>query len=358
MYNPTYLMNATVSPDGAWMLPPSAYHSIPGVTHAARAGLYPTSIYLSSYESIRGTYVGIDRLDLPHVLNYRADYASEPLGTLMNRLAVHEDGVLVSEDFLRENRLEVGDTIPMVITLVDLFDEETTLRADFYVAGTYRYFPTVYEVHDQKTAVIGNLDYVYSQVGGPELHDIWLKTEPDADRSALQRGVADLKVYVFKWRDARETLTTEQAQPERVGTLGTLTIGFLAAATFSGIGLLIYNYASLQERLFRFSILRAVGLTRRQIVVQVAIEYALVMAYGVAGGIGTGVWAALWFVPYFQAAEGNALRPPPMVPAIAWSDIGVICASFAGILILAQITILLAALRRGVFQSLRLGDRE
>ena len=30
----------------------------------------------------------------------------------------------------------------------------------------------------------------------------------------------------------------------------------------------------------------------------------------------------------------------------------------AGVLILAQITILLAALRKGVFQSLRLGDRE
>ena len=121
---------------------------------------------------------------------------------------------------------------------------------------------------------------------------------------------------------------------------------------------MIYNYASLQERLFRFSILRAVGLTRRQIVIQVAIEYTLVMAYGVVGGTGIGIWAALWFVPYFQATEGNALRPPPMIPTIAWGDIGLICASFAGVLILAQITLLLAALRKGVFQSLRLGDRE
>jgi ABC-type antimicrobial peptide transport system permease subunit len=153
-------------------------------------------------------------------------------------------------------------------------------------------------------------------------------------------------------------MRTEMAQPERVGTLGTLAIGFLAAATFSGIGLLIYNYASLQERLFRFSILRAVGLAREQIVAQVAIEYVLVMAYGVVGGTGIGVWAALWFVPYFQATEGGALRPPPMIPTIAWGDMGAICASFAGVLILAQITLLLAALRKGVFQSLRLGDRE
>jgi ABC-type lipoprotein release transport system permease subunit len=276
----------------------------------------------------------------------------------MNRLAAHEDGVLISERFLRENRLEVGDRIPTYVVLVDLFGQETSVRTDFVVAGTFRYFPTVYEHHDQKTAIVGNLDYLYARLGGPELHDIWLATEPNADKSVLQHRVAELKVYVREWRDARETLITQLAQPERVGTLGTLAVGFLAAATFSGIGLLVYNYASLQERLFRFSILRAVGLTRRQIVLQVAIEYTLVMAFGVVGGTGIGVWAALWFVPYFQAMEGGALRPPPMIATIAWGEIGTICAVFAGVLILAQITLLLAALREGVFQSLRLGDRE
>jgi hypothetical protein len=242
--------------------------------------------------------------------------------------------------------------------LVDLFDKQTSLRTELYVAGTFRIFPTVYEQHDQETALIGNLDYLYGQVGGPELHDLWFKTEPDADPALLQAEVAERQVYVREWRDARAILATEVAQPERVATLGTLAIGFLAAAAFSGIGLLIYNYASLQERLFRFSILRAVGLTRPQLVLQVAIEYTLVMAYGVVGGTGIGVWAALWFVPYFQAPEGGMLRPPPMIASIAWRDIGVICALFAGVLILAQITLLLSALRKGVFQSLRLGDRE
>jgi ABC-type antimicrobial peptide transport system permease subunit len=252
----------------------------------------------------------------------------------------------------------VGDKIPLFVILVDLFDEETSVRSDFTVAGTFRYFPTVYEQHDSKTAIIGNLDYLFDQLGGPELHDIWLRTRPDADKSQLQASVAELKVYVQNWLDARETLTTQLAQPERVATLGTLAIGFLAAATFAGIGLLIYNYASLQERLFRFSILRALGLTRSQIVLQVAVEYAIVMAFGVIGGTAIGVWAGQWFIPFFQAAEGVALRPPPMVPIIAWREIGLICIAFASVLVLAQVILLLAALRKGVFQSLRMGDRE
>jgi hypothetical protein len=47
-----------------------------------------------------------------------------------------------------------------------------------------------------------------------------------------------------------------------------------------------------------------------------------------------------------------------MVPIVAWKDIGLICAAFALALILAQTIMLLAALRRGVFQTLRMGDRE
>jgi hypothetical protein len=47
-----------------------------------------------------------------------------------------------------------------------------------------------------------------------------------------------------------------------------------------------------------------------------------------------------------------------MLSTIAWGDIGVICAAFAGVLIVAQITLLPAALLKGVCQSLRLGDSE
>jgi hypothetical protein len=39
-----------------------------------------------------------------------------------------------------------------------------------------------------------------------------------------------VRVFVQQWVDVREELTEELAKPERVGILGTLTIGFIAAA--------------------------------------------------------------------------------------------------------------------------------
>ena len=380
MYNPAALSEARVPTDGAWMLPISSYLQIPGVIRAARVGIYPVTTQITSYQSARGTFIGIDRVDLPGVLFYRRDFSREPLGSLMNQLGIYRDAVLIPESLMELGRFEVGDKIALQIVLADLFDHKVALSAQFTVAGSFAAFPTFYETVTSQPimrpgrnqassgtnrieslptiAIVGNLDYLFEQVGGPELHDIWLGIEPDADSNVMHTQVTEMRVYVRDWREARQELQVEFAQPERVGTLGTLTVGFLAAATFAAIGLLIYNYASLQERLFRFSILRAVGISRLQVVAQVAVEYVILMIYGVAVGAGIAIGASRLFIPYFQAANKSGLRPPRMLPIVAWQEIGLICAAFALSLILAQTIMLLSALRRGVFQALRMGDRE
>jgi hypothetical protein len=47
-----------------------------------------------------------------------------------------------------------------------------------------------------------------------------------------------------------------------------------------------------------------------------------------------------------------------LLPLVAWEDIGRISAVFVLVLVVAQIAVVRAALRRGVFQALRMGDRE
>ena len=207
-------------------------------------------------------------------------------------------------------------------------------------------------------AVIGNLQYLYDQIGATYLHYLWFKIDPDSDPQIMKKEIGDLKVYINWWVDARESIAAEMARIERVGIFGVLTIGFLGAATLSGIGLMVYNYASLQERIFRFTILRAVGLSLRQLISQVGIEYVILMVYSIAGGAGIGALASGLFIPFFQASDQNVLRPPTLLPQIAWGHIARISAVFVAVLVLAQVVVVSAALRRGVFQALRMGDRE
>ncbi|MFN2129747.1 MAG: FtsX-like permease family protein [Anaerolineae bacterium] len=358
MLDPQYVEAGLIPPDGPWMLPVETYLSLPGVTAAARVGMYDASYHEQAGRNIQAVFLGVDRLDLPQVLYFRPDFARQPLGGLMNQLATQANGVLVSEGFMQEHHLQVDDAIQLRVVLVDVGANEISLSDRFTVVGSYRYFPTVYEKGNGDVVFVGNLEYLFQQAGGPEIHNIWLRTEPDADQRELARQVSDLGVRIKMWGDVRRAVSVEQARAERVGTLGTLTIGFLAAAAFSGIGLLIYNYASLQERLFRFTILRAVGLSLGQIVAQVVLEYVVLMAYGIVGGALVGASASQLFIPFFQAADQNVLRPPTMIPFVAWAEIARISGVFLIALVVAQTSVIGAALRRGVFQALRIGDSE
>jgi putative ABC transport system permease protein len=339
--------------EGAWVLPISSYLEIPGVRDAARVGMYSATMSIPGRRSIRGEFIGVDRLDAPRVLFFRSDFGTASLGELMNQLALREDAIILSDRVMARGGFEVGDKVPLRIDVADV-----PLETDFTIAGTYRYFPTVYEEAENRTAIIGNLEFLFEQIGATLLHNIWLKVDPDSDKEAMISEVEKMGVFIGRWVDSRDEIAERQAEVERVGIFGTLTIGFLGAAVLAGVGLLVYNYASLQERLFRFTILRAVGLSLLQVISQVSIEYLVLMIYSVAGGTAIGVWASAWFIPFFQAADSNVLNPPMIVPLIAWLDISKISAAFSITLIVAQIAVISAALRGGVFQALRMGDRE
>ena len=359
MYNPAFLGAGIIPSDGAWMLPITSYIELPDVTHAARVGMYDATIRLSSSQATTARYIGVDRLDAGEVLFFRPDFAREPLGGLMNRLASREDAVLLSEEIMARGQFEVGDRVPIKVVLVDLFEQETSLSTEFTIVGSYDYFATVFERGEEgQTAIIGNLDFLFEQVGGPQLHDIWLDIEPGADKDRLMTDIGAMRVHIMRWVEAREEIRKARSRAEHVGTFGMLTVSFLTAATASGIGLAIHNYASLRDRLSRFAILRAIGLSLRQALAQIAVEYGLLMLYSIGGGAAVGVWAARLFIPFFQAADKSVLHPPTLVSHVAWRDIGLISGAFALFMVATQIAVLSATLRKGVFRALRLGDQE
>jgi hypothetical protein len=55
-----------------------------------------------------GRLLGVDRLELSQVAFFRADFADESLGGLMNRLAVNPANLLVSRDFMNSQRFAGG----------------------------------------------------------------------------------------------------------------------------------------------------------------------------------------------------------------------------------------------------------
>lgn len=333
---------------GDWIPPTYEYAQTPGVAAATRVGSYSAEIRLPGNRT-RGRFLGIDRSDFARVAWFRRDLAGEPLGGLMNRLALAGPNVLVSERFYRENLLSVGDRMEIFV----LTDVGATVTEQFVVAGVYEHFPTVYE---DEVVIVGNLEYLFSFFPVTMPHNIWLRLQPGAASAAVLAAIpAVTGVDAIRKVGADAELDRQRAQMERVGVFGTLTVSFVMSALMAALGLLTYSYASLNERLFHFSVLRAIGMRRASVAAQVLLEYGILTAYGAVAGVLVGSYAAALFVPLFRVGSGPNAPLPPLLPVIAGEEILPMVIAFAGLMIVLELVVLSSALYRRIFVALRMG---
>ena len=333
---------------GDWIPPATEYGEMPGVAAATRVGDYTAEISLPTGRT-RGRFLAIDRSDFPKVAWFRQDLAREPLGALMNRLALNGPNVLVSQKFLTDNLLSIGDRMEILV----ITDFGATLKEQFVVAGVYNHFPTVYE---DEAVVVGNMDYLFSFYPVAMPHNIWLRLQPGVSSAGVLASIAkETGVDAIRKLGADAELTTQRAQMERVGVFGTLTVSFVMSALMAALGLLTYSYASLNERLFHFSVLRAIGMRRAAVAAQVMLEYAILTAYGAVVGVIVGSYAAELFVPLFRVGSGPNAPLPPLLPVIAGEEILPLVIAFAGLMLLLELVVLSSALYRRIFVALRMG---
>ncbi|MCC9076597.1 ABC transporter permease [Litorilinea aerophila] len=332
-----------------WIPPKDEFRQLPGVTGATRVGNYPARIHIADRE-IRGRMLAIDRVDFSQVAWFRPDFAPEPLGALMNRLALAPDHILVSQEFLTQNQLNIGDKISIRVSLADEF----SYTGQFTVAGIYHYFPTVQQ---GEVTVIGNLEHLFTETGAVFPHSIWLAVNQSASEEALVRGVRQQNVEPIKLQDARALIAAEQSKMERVGIFGTLTVGFLAATAMAVLALLVHNYASLRERLFQFGVLRAMGLNRNHIIAQVVLEYGLLTLYGALAGAFIGLGTAEIFAPFFRIPDSAGAPLPPLIPLIAQDESVRLAVAFAATMVAMELAVLARAFSMRLFETLRMGHQ-
>ena len=333
-----------------WLfLPVNEHLDVPGVQAAARVGDYSATANIGGRQQA-GQILGIDRVDLARVAFFRPDFAyNESLGELMNRLAVASDGILVSSSFLAQQSLTVGDPLRLTVGAAGDYAE-----VSFTIVGSLGLFPTLYP--QDGSFFVANLDHIHNALGGTYPYDVWLATDAAADSSAIVDGVRDLGLVVVTARDARESIAAEQTRPERQGLFGLLSVGFIAAAALTVIGFLVYAVVSFQRRFIELGMLRAIGLSTRQMAAYLAGELAVLVLAGVALGSGLGVWASTLFIPYFQVGSDKTALVPPFVVQVAWPQLGIILIIFGVMFVVAVAVLAVLLTRMRIFEAVKLGE--
>jgi putative ABC transport system permease protein len=333
-----------------WLfLPVSEHLRVTGVRAATRVGNYAATSNIGG-KTRTGRLLGVDRIDFPAVAFFRPDFVDgEPLGELMNRLAVDPSGVLVSRDFLAQQGLTVGDPLRLTVSA-----EGEAHDVDLTIVGALKLFPTLYP--QDGPFFVANLDTVHEGMGGVFPYNVWLTTDPDVPGEEILSDVRGLGLTVVAAFDARSTILAEQTRPERQGLFGLLSVGFLAGAALTVLGFLVYAVGSFQRRFIELGMLRAVGLSVRQMAGYLIGEQALLILTGAGLGTGLGVWASSLFIPYFQVGADKTARVPPFAVHIAWGELQTIYAVFGAMFVVAVGVLIALLIRMRIFEAVKLGE--
>jgi FtsX-like permease family len=259
----------------------------------------------------------------PHVVLTAASVQAS-LGSASLRLtAPNELGptipVLASETLLAVTGSHVGQTVTV---------SSAGQSLDLGVVAAAPEFPTLdpslpFAVVDGPTlALQGYLSA--GSTSGPA--DWWLSTTPSQARQVVTAvSSAPFRSQTVVSRDA--ILAALERDPIGLGTLGALLLGSLAAAAFASLGFLVGASVSARERLTEFALLRALGLSGRQLAGWLAAEQAFLLGLGLLAGTGVGLLLAWAILPStLLSATGAPVVPVPVIvipwTVLAGTDVG------------------------------------
>jgi putative ABC transport system permease protein len=109
-----------------------------------------------------------------------------------------------------------------------------------------------------------------------------LKVEQDADRERIMEDVEAIGVIVLAWESSPDEIAREQHRPERQGLLGTLSLGVLSTGILTIVGFWFYATHSFRRRFVELGVLRAIGMSNRQMMAFLGWELAILLLVGLA----------------------------------------------------------------------------
>jgi len=287
---------------------------------------------------------GVDPPDFAKVAWWRDDFAGQHVNTLLNGLGRAEKGAIVDRKFLNEFKLKVGDSLVVNVK---------QRPVDFVITGVVDYWPTLWP--DTERFFIVNLDYLFDQIGQSP-YDVWTRTDGVTSPQETVNGVREHDFIVSRFVDARETALRLRDDPSRTGIFGILTVGFIIAALLTVLGFMLYSFLSAKRRMQQLGILRAMGLSIRQLVSLFLFEQGFLIALGMLVGTILGVSTGKLFIPFLQIKSEAHAGIPKFVVMTAWDDIAKIYLMFGVILAVAIPAFIWMLARMKIHEAIKFGE--
>lgn len=278
---------------------------------AARVFNQKVSISVGNKGLGQGNMMAIDNADFAKVAYFKRDLYPKKIHPFqyLNLLGQHEAAMLVSQKFLEKNDLEPGTIVTLVVKQRPI---------EFVLYAGVPYWPTLYP--DEAPFFIVNLDYVFDQMP-LEPYDVWIKKAEDGSVHEMMKELVEHDTYLVSVADYKSEMIREMKHPSKGGVFGVLSLGFLVSIFISLIGYILYWFFALSQRTVQFGILRASGLTRKELTTMLVLEQILTAGTSIIVGVLGGQLASRIFIPFMQASSSAQKQVPPFQVVFDTADL-------------------------------------
>lgn len=301
--------------------------AIPGVS--AKAVMMHRFAYVGN--DLQDIY-GIDPLTIGNATNMsNAFFASGNAKATLAALHVQPDGVLVSEETVRDFALKPGD-------LVNLRLQKRDHRyhvVPFHLIGVVREFPTA----PKDSFLVTNADYIAKATGSNAVSVVLLRAGKDpiaVARKARAIAAALPGANASDIASTRRKISSSLTAID-LGGLSSLELVFAILFVAAATGLVFA--LGLAERRRTFAILTALGAKPRQLAAFVWSEALLLLIIGGIAGAALGLGVAQMLVKLLT----GVFDPPPESLAVPWAYIALLVAAAIASTAIAAFGALLAS---------------
>jgi ABC-type lipoprotein release transport system permease subunit len=254
---------------------------------------------------------------------------------------------LVSPAFLQATELEVGD---LVLGWIE------SIEVKFKIVGMVRYFPTLYE-EQEAGFLVTSLDRLLPLLNATSrgvfnINQVFLESDGSVSVDRLSESVPQISQ---SWQ-AEAVRKTFKANPLGLGLRSVTFFGYTLTTLLSLVGFATHFYMSARQRETFYGVMRAMGLSPRQLYGSMILEQAVLILTGLALGTVLGVALNQVTLPRLPIALGAGPPVPPFRPQADWIAVGriYVVLAIAFLLALGLATGLLWRAR--VHRALRIGQ--
>lgn len=287
------------------------YQNLEGVDIATRVLRTDAKATCGGVQSNSADLMAIEPGKFSQTAWFRSDLLPVHWWNYCSALVDYKAGVLASRSW-EEKGVQLGDVVSVKIAGSD--------AVDLTVLAFVDYWPGINPsetIADERTGeetqrdfLVCNYNYL-RRVTELQPYQIWLKMKDGATSEALYADIEAKHLKIQRITDSSQLLIEEKTDPALQGMNGALTLGFVVIMLMTVIGFLIYWIISIRSRTLQFGVLRAMGVTFREVISTLGWEQLLVSLVSIAMGFVIGGTASDLFVPMFRTMYNAADQVPP-----------------------------------------------